>query len=162
VGLSGSDVTELQSILVKEGLLTPDSVTGFYGPKTEGGVKAFQAKYGIVSSGDPLNTGYGATGPSTRKKLEEKRGGTITSVSTPPPPSSTKGIILTRTLFVGSRGADVTTLQTYLIGKGYLPQGNTTGYFGKLTEAGVKAFQKAKGLEPVGWTGPKTRVEMGR
>jgi len=165
LGVSGDDVATLQQILTTEGLLTGDSITGYFGPKTQAGVQAFQAKYGIVSSGDPLSTGYGSTGPSTRKKLEERRGGSVSPSPTPAPvtpPSSTKGIILTRTLTLGSRGTDVTTLQNYLIAKGYLPAGNNTGYFGKLTEAGVKAFQKSKGLEPVGWTGPKTRVEMGR
>ena len=46
-----------------------------------------------------------------------------------------------RSLFLGLSGNDVRTLQNELIKKGYLTSGNATGYFGPLTEAGVKKFQ---------------------
>ncbi len=58
----------------------------------------------------------------------------------------------TRNLTVGSRGADVTALQTAV---GVSP---TTGYFGNMTKAAVKAYQTAKGISPVsGYVGPLTR-----
>lgn len=43
--------------------------TTFFGAMTEAAVQKFQAKYGIVSSGTPATTGYGAVGPKTRAKL---------------------------------------------------------------------------------------------
>ena len=57
-----------------------------------------------------------------------------------------------RNLTVGSRGADVTALQTAV---GINP---TTGYFGQLTKAAVKAYQTAHSISPVsGYVGPLTR-----
>ncbi|HEX8994268.1 MAG TPA: peptidoglycan-binding domain-containing protein, partial [Candidatus Paceibacterota bacterium] len=62
----------------------------------------------------------------------------------------------TQTLQRGSHGAEVTRLQSLLIGKGFL-SGATTGYFGPLTENAVRAYQKANGLSPVGIVGTTTR-----
>ena len=57
------------------------------------------------------------------------------------------------------RGVTVSILQDVLRMLGYFPQGQaSTGYFGKLTESGVRALQKAHGLESVGYLGPKTRA----
>jgi peptidoglycan hydrolase-like protein with peptidoglycan-binding domain len=44
------------------------------------------------------------------------------------------------------KGTDITTLQTFLISQGYLASGNTSGYFGNLTQQAVKAFQKKQGI----------------
>lgn len=52
---------------------------------------------------------------------------------------------LTRTLKYGSRGADVTTLQTYLATDPSLyPEAAITGFFGKATEKAVQRFQAAQ------------------
>jgi N-acetylmuramoyl-L-alanine amidase len=63
----------------------------------------------------------------------------------------------TRTLFFGSRGDEVTELQKRLTQEGVYA-GPITGYFGHLTVAALKAFQRKNGLDPVGVLGPKTRV----
>jgi peptidoglycan hydrolase-like protein with peptidoglycan-binding domain len=56
------------------------------------------------------------------------------------------------------RGTDVKELQKILIAKKFLADdGNATGYFGAATRAALVAFQKANGLEAVGYTGPRTR-----
>ena len=61
-------------------------------------------------------------------------------------------------LTIGSRGTEVTRLQTWLIGKGYVIPAGATGYFGLQTRAAVAAFQAAKGITPaVGYFGPITR-----
>lgn len=66
-------------------------------------------------------------------------------------------------LHVGSRGAEVTALQTYLSGRLDLyPEGLITGYFGHLTEKAVKKLQAENGLEQVGLVGPRTRVLLNR
>jgi hypothetical protein len=66
---------------------------------------------------------------------------------------------LSRDLSVGSEGDDVVALQTFLEGAGYLviPNGVAKGYFGGLTKAAVKKFQKAVGLPTPGRVGPATR-----
>ena len=58
-------------------------------------------------------------------------------------------------LRMGSRGEEVGELQKYLFSKGYY-FGPITNYFGRLTQAAIKSFQKASQLEAVGYVGPKT------
>ena len=78
-GSENADVMRLQKLLNSDpdtrvsssGDGSPGSETNFFGTATENAVKKFQAKYGIVSSGTPATTGYGAVGPATRAKLEE-------------------------------------------------------------------------------------------
>jgi len=60
--LSGEDVKELQNRLTAEGVYT-GPITGYFGPLTIAGVKAFQVKYGI----EPV----GMVGPMTRAKLNQ-------------------------------------------------------------------------------------------
>ncbi|TSC64484.1 MAG: peptidase, CARDB domain repeat-containing [Parcubacteria group bacterium Gr01-1014_106] len=69
-GFRGADVTLLQEVLVKEGLLAPDAATGFFGRLTRDAVVAFQEKYApelLVPAG--LAKGTGIVGPATRKKI---------------------------------------------------------------------------------------------
>jgi len=66
-------------------------------------------------------------------------------------------------LTVGSTGADVVALQTFLVGRGYLvmPAGVAMGYFGPLTKAAVAAYQASAGIAPaVGYFGPLTRANV--
>lgn len=61
---------------------------------------------------------------------------------------------------LGSRGADVTTLQTYLAtDRSIYPQGLVTGYFGSLTKSAVSNFQERNGIDNTignGRVGPAT------
>ena len=67
----------------------------------------------------------------------------------------------TRSLTLGSKGADVTALQTWLINKGYSIPAGATGYFGGQTKAAVAAFQAANGITPAaGYFGPVTRAAV--
>ncbi len=62
-----------------------------------------------------------------------------------------------RQLDLGARGADVSTLQTYLGTDATIyPQGLVTGYFGNLTASAVSNFQSRNGLPTVGRVGPAT------
>ncbi|MDB5189577.1 MAG: Penicillin-resistant dd-carboxypeptidase-like protein [Parcubacteria group bacterium] len=64
-----------------------------------------------------------------------------------------------RDLTIGSTGADVTALQSWLIGKGFSIPAGATGYFGAQTRAAVSAYQAANGISPTaGYFGPKTRA----
>ncbi len=73
----------------------------------------------------------------------------------------------TRDLTVGSRGDDVTALQTFLIGKNTgakaqaLAEAAATGYFGVLTQAALAEYQAAQVISPaVGYFGPLTRAHI--
>lgn len=62
-----------------------------------------------------------------------------------------------RNLTVGSRGADVESLQNFLTEHGVY-SGPVTGYFGNLTKEGVRKFQTENNISPVsGYFGPLTR-----
>ena len=77
------------------------------------------------------------------------------------------GLILTRNLHFGSRGADVSKLQRYLKEKGYY-YGNIVGYYGPLTRKAVQRYQCVKlglcsGSEKsngYGMVGPMTRHKL--
>ncbi|MBI3020193.1 MAG: exo-alpha-sialidase [Parcubacteria group bacterium] len=74
-GNSGAEVKKLQEILAVMPDVYPEKlVTGYFGVLTRQAVQRFQAKNGIVSSGDEKTTGYGLVGPKTRKKLNERAG----------------------------------------------------------------------------------------
>ncbi len=84
------------------------------------------------------STGSGAGGaPSSGVSLPT----TPTQPSTPttniPKPT------LTRTVYVGSKGSDVTSLQTFLISTGYLAPNLNTGYYGNQTKLAVQKYQCA-------------------
>ncbi|MEK7069163.1 MAG: peptidoglycan-binding domain-containing protein [Patescibacteria group bacterium] len=69
-GSRGASVLALQQSLITAGFLKAGNATGFFGALTEAAVKQFQGARGIVSSGSPATTGYGAIGPKTRRALE--------------------------------------------------------------------------------------------
>jgi hypothetical protein len=75
--------------------------------------------------------------------------------------TTTTGAQFTRDLTIGSTGADVTELQTWLISKGYSIPAGATGYFGVQTQAALAAFQAANGITPAaGYFGPITRAKV--
>ena len=68
-GARGADVTALQQFLIAQGLLSSDSATGYFGPRTQTAVQKFQASQAVVSSGTPSTTGYGLVGKKTRAAI---------------------------------------------------------------------------------------------
>ena len=71
----------------------------------------------------------------------------------------------TRNLSVGSTGADVAELQTWLISKGYnipsIAAGTATaGYFGAQTQSALKLYQAANGIPNTGFFGPLTMASV--
>ena len=68
-GSTGSDVVQLQQYLIAQGNLASGNDTGYFGPLTEAAVQKWQAAHGVVSSGTPDTTGYGAVGPKTRAAI---------------------------------------------------------------------------------------------
>jgi len=68
----------------------------------------------------------------------------------------------TQTLRRGSAGQDVIELQKILIAGGFLNIDSPNGYFGPATEAAVKAYQAAHGIEATGIVGPLTRALLNK
>lgn len=67
----------------------------------------------------------------------------------------------TRDLTVGSQGADVIALQTWLIDRGYAIPAGATGYFGAQTQGVLARYQAASGISPAaGYFGPITRANL--
>lgn len=66
-------------------------------------------------------------------------------------------------LTMGSKGADVTALQQWLVSKGFLkmPAGVAYGYFGAVTKSAVAAWQASAGISPAsGYFGPISRAKV--
>jgi|GEM_PF-4829326 len=160
LGMQGEEVRALQAFLVFDGLLAEDSVTGFFGELTQKAVQTWQTREGVVSSGDPVTTGFGVVGPKTRTALF----GTPAQAGLP----EVLGVTATtfsRNLSYGMQGEDVRQLQLFLIDEAVLPTGNATGYFGPLTQKAVGAWQVQEGIGTpttvgYGGVGPVTRAAI--
>ncbi|MDQ5950574.1 MAG: Peptidoglycan-binding protein [Patescibacteria group bacterium] len=88
-------------------------------------------------------------------QLAALSGGTTTTTT------SSSSYSFTRDLTIGSTGADVTALQSWLISKGFSIPAGATGYFGGQTQAAVSAYQAARGISPTaGYFGPTTRARV--
>ncbi len=146
----GADVTAVQTELKDKGY-DPGGVDGFYGPKTEAAVKAFQKARGLEVDG--------IVGPKTWEALFDK---TETNPDPPEEPAAEYTRLLRYVTPVLMVGEDVRAVQVALKAAGFDPKG-IDGSYGRNTEAAVKAFQKADGLEVDGIVGPLTwQALMGR
>ena len=151
VGSKGDEVSRLQTFLIEKGFLKiPQGVAyGYFGKLTSDALAKYQASVNLEA--------VGILGPKTRALLnsaEVPPQAKSTEVSTAPKTNYTQA------LKVGSKGDEVSRLQTYLIEKGFLkiPQGVAYGYFGKLTSDALAKYQASVNLEAVGILGPKTRA----
>lgn len=87
----------------------------------------------------------------------------VAPVATTSAQTSTSAYTFSSNLTIGSRGADVVALQTFLESKGLItmPAGVAKGYFGALTRTAVKAYQSMKGITPAaGYFGAITRAAV--
>lgn len=130
IGARGEAVADLQRRLQAAGF-SPGPVDGWFGPQTQGAVRAFQQSRGIAVDG--------WVGPQTWGQLLNV-GGTA--------PSDGR-------LVQGASGAQVRELQQMLQSLGYY-RGNLGGNFGAQTDAAVRNFQRDQGLAADGWAGPQT------
>jgi peptidoglycan hydrolase-like protein with peptidoglycan-binding domain len=110
-------------------------------------------------------------GVKTRSYISANTTQVVVPMTTTPinqPTQTTNTSSITRVLTLGTSGTDVTTLQTYLIQKGYLPTNTIKGTFGPQTKKAVQRFQCDKlsicsGTETTtGWgvVGKRTRGVM--
>jgi peptidoglycan hydrolase-like protein with peptidoglycan-binding domain len=179
-GSKHADVMRLQKLLATDKDIYPEGdATGYFGPATERAVQRFQKKYGIVSSGTPSTTGYGALGPATRAKLKAVFSGASVSsvpaaeVANPSARALSVSPVFNIGLTRGKSHPDVKRLQillnndpeTRIAESGAGSPGSETEYFGTATEKAVQKFQIKYGLSTpedtaFGYVGPKTRAKL--
>jgi peptidoglycan hydrolase-like protein with peptidoglycan-binding domain len=141
-GMSGEDVSELQTLLKRLGYFNT-SVTGYYGNVTKSSVLNFQSAYGLSRDG--------IAGSKTIYQLKYENG------------VAAESYVRTRTLAKGMTGIDVQNLQMVLKRLGYLPASlNPTQYFGSQTHNAVLAFQKQNGLVCDGRVGAATSSALNK
>jgi peptidoglycan hydrolase-like protein with peptidoglycan-binding domain len=121
-------VKKYQTKLKNLGYLTTEP-DGKYGKDTLAAIRQFQSRNNLVVDG--------YLGPSTRKALD--------SSSARP-----------NAISLGDSGAAVTRVQNLLYEYNYLKKSHVTGYFGEITEAAVKQFQKNNRLSVDGDVGKRT------
>lgn len=125
-------VEEAQKRLKTLGYLTTEP-DGSYGQDTAIALKQFQSRNDLVVDG--------YLGPSTRAALNS-------SFAVP------------NGLSLGDRGDSVQQVQKLLNKYGYLSSGHVTGYFGEMTEAAVKNFQRTNSLSADGSVGRQTMAKL--
>jgi peptidoglycan hydrolase-like protein with peptidoglycan-binding domain len=142
-GSSGPAVTQLQNALDAVGFYE-GPVTGYYGQITEAYVSIFQQSRGLLVDG--------IAGPDTLSALQ----GVTPAPIAPAPPIEPP---LATGLQPGSRGTEVAQLQSQLSALGFY-NAEITGYYGPLTEAAVREFQRSRGLPVTGVAGQSTLVAL--
>ncbi|MFA9458539.1 peptidoglycan-binding protein [Halalkalibacter sp. AB-rgal2] len=125
--LSTQEVINLKKNLQIMGFKVSDNPNGAYGPITTQRVREFQEAYGLPATGIANST--------TIQLLEEVAAGPLRK---------------------GMYREDVVQLKIDLGKVGYTVPGDTTTYFGPLTESRVKSFQEANGLTVDGIAGSET------
>ena len=130
-GDKGDEISKIQQRLKDLQYYDYSSVTGYYGPITTKAVERFQRTNSLTQDG--------IAGPITLALLYSDDAQFFC-------------------LYPGERGSDVESLQTRLQELGYYTYGRITGYFGSVTEAALKAFQKQNGLTADGKAGKNTRA----
>jgi peptidoglycan hydrolase-like protein with peptidoglycan-binding domain len=131
VGMSGQKVTDIQKRLQELGLYNEPSITGFFGPKTEAAVMAFQEAAGIKADG------------IVGKKTSDTLFSDFKSDS----------------LIPGTKGDKVAALQKRLKDLGYY-SGQATGLYGQATQKAVVYFQKLNGMTQDGIAGKATQAAI--
>jgi peptidoglycan DL-endopeptidase LytE len=137
IGMKNDDVKQLQQILKNKGYFTYHTATGYYGSITQKAVKNFQSAVGLPQSG-----------VFDRKTYERLIANPQKATAVQPTAN--------RTLKIGSRGKDVSQLQSQLKLLGYFTYPSITEYYGTITAEAVRKFQKDYGLSVDGVAGSKT------
>lgn len=126
--------------------------------------KHLTAFVSYVQSATTAVSGGGSGGGGAPVGLISSGSTSATTPASTPAATQTTGRVLgasaysfAKNLSRGSNGNDVMELQKILIAQGFMSVA-ANGNFGPATEAAVKAYQKAHGLEAVGAVGPQTRA----
>jgi peptidoglycan hydrolase-like protein with peptidoglycan-binding domain len=130
LGMSGGEVEDIQKRLQELGLFN-DQVTGYFGPKTEAAVLAFQDAAGIKADG--------IVGQKTKNVLFSD--------------------FRSDSLIPGMKGDKVEQLQQRLKDLGYY-DADVTGLYGQITQKAVAYFQRLNKLAEDGIAGKKTQAAL--
>ena len=77
-----------------------------------------------------------------------------------PVATTTACYTFTTNMTVGSTGADVIALQSFLVNNGYLSSVYATGYYGAETQSAVSSYQTSVGMPATGFVGPLTIAKL--
>ena len=151
-GASGDLVTDLQNKLIQFGAYLGFGANGTFDASTERGLRQVQAwnQLGVT----------GTVTQATAKLLGLSGNGATTppaATTTPDSDASSDYVGLRR----GDRGELVTAVQRGLQSKGYVIRGGADGIFGPATEAVLKAFQRANGVNQSGVVGEREAELLG-
>ncbi|MBR3493909.1 MAG: peptidoglycan-binding protein [Clostridia bacterium] len=155
VGMTGTEVSQIQAQLIKLGYLfgEPD---GIFGTATANGLISFQRNNGLKQDG--------IAGSQTQQKLFSTSAVSAKAAATPAPTAklTVTGSNPTSSglLKLGDTSTAVKSMQQQLITLGYL-KGSADGNFGKQTLSALQAFQRAKGLKADGVAGALTLAALG-
>ncbi len=142
VGSEGAHVLTLQKILHDLGFLsvTPN---GYFGPATKRAVAAYQIAHKLPA--------IGVVGPLTLATLNASQS------PVPAPITAPTQTIISKTISIGSKGADILALQKFLNGKGYIvaatgpgSPNNETTLFGQKTKDALMLFQSDHNIPATG------------
>ncbi len=138
-GASHPAVRALQDRLRREGVYPRRAPrTTFFGPITRASLRRYQRAHGIMS------TGY--LGPITRRHLNRDRGNRVR---------------FGFDMGYGTRHPKVLKLQRRLRAEGVYPrEGPFTTFFGPITRASLRRYQRAHGIPSTGYLGPITRRHL--
>lgn len=146
-GDQGAQVATVERDLAKLGYYS-GNIDGVFGPEVYAGVKEFQSAHGLKVTGNAgpktLDLLYEVTSPKTNASAS------LTSV---PPPAGY--------LYLGSKGAEVLTLQKDLATIGFYT-GRITGTYGPVTLKAVVAYQASVKLPDHGYVGPLTEAALSK
>ncbi len=130
LGTKGDEVKKLQKRLSELGYYK-DTVTGYFGEATESAYKKFQKTAGIEVNGIADENGLGLLFSDEAPKAGSKKNTDEAPIK------------------IGEESDKVTEVQEQLSKLKYFKD-DCTGYFGEITKAAVKNFQKANSLEITG------------
>ncbi|MEN9413356.1 MAG: hypothetical protein RLZZ342_443 [Candidatus Parcubacteria bacterium] len=125
---TGGDVSRLQRFLTETGDYTYGEITGYYGFATRAAVERFQVRAGIVFSGTPNSTGFGAAGPKTLAVMRNRSSSMFVFHSISAPSSTTQspgGIAYTPSYGRGDGVTDVAASSTPYIAPTSQPVSNS-------------------------------------
>jgi stage II sporulation protein D len=139
-GAHGLDVAALQLRLRAAGVYPRTApVTSYFGPITRSALRRFQASHAL--------RGTGVLDRATRRVLNRR--------------IAARRFV--RNMGFGDTGTDVVRLQRLLRAAGYFPRSvDATGYFGPITRASVRRYQRAHHLPATGYVGVRTRAKLNR
>ena len=145
-GNQGRQVVTLERDLAKLGDYS-GPIDGIFGPEVYAGVKDFQESHDLKVTG--------VAGPRTLQMIYQTvspKANSSASLASAPPPGY---------LYLGSKGAEVLTLQKDLATLGFY-SGKITGTYGPVTLKAVVSYQASVKLPDHGYVGPLTKAALAR